>query len=108
MPAASPPARRGHAMAYDAIRQQTVLFGGLDQTGQPDALGDTWIWNGTSWSEDRGNGPPDRYGHAMAYDIARNEIVVFGGTNGSPTYNTVRLTLCTICPGSTICLGLCI
>ena len=31
-PTTSPPARRGHAMAYDAARQRIVLFGGFDGT----------------------------------------------------------------------------
>lgn len=33
-----------------------------------------------TWSEKAINsGPPDRYGHAMAYDVARKRVVLFGG-----------------------------
>ncbi len=87
----SPSARSEHAMAYDAVRGTTVLFGGLAQTGQPQALGDTWIWDGTSWRQDHGIGPADRFGHAMAFDIVHQQVVLFGGTNGSPLFNDTWL-----------------
>ena len=35
-------------MAYDAARGVTVLFGGYDGANY---LGDTWEWNGTSWTQ---------------------------------------------------------
>lgn len=35
-----PPARRRHAMAYDPVRNVTVLFGGQNQFNSP--MGDTW------------------------------------------------------------------
>ncbi|MBI2841288.1 MAG: hypothetical protein HYX75_23460 [Acidobacteria bacterium] len=38
-PSGSPAARFGSAMAFDAARQEAVLFGGLDQTNIP--MGDT-------------------------------------------------------------------
>ena len=50
-PATSPSARSDHAMAYDAGHGQTVLFGGGDSTG--DFLGDTWVWDGTTWTQKR-------------------------------------------------------
>ena len=37
-----------HAMAYDVARGVTVLFGGY--VLPPDAIGDTWEWDGTSWT----------------------------------------------------------
>jgi len=40
-PAASPPARRHAAMAYDAATGTVVLFGGEKLGG---VLGDTWTW----------------------------------------------------------------
>jgi hypothetical protein len=35
-----PTSRKSHSMAYDAVRQRVVLFGGFD--GLAD-LGDTWV-----------------------------------------------------------------
>jgi len=84
-PDPSPPARTGHAMAYDEDRQQVVLFGGtgsLAQDGSPSGLlSDTWIWDGSNWI----NKTPQysvmaaRWLHGMAYDPARKKIVLFGG-----------------------------
>ncbi|MBE7455469.1 MAG: hypothetical protein HS102_02390 [Planctomycetia bacterium] len=75
----SPPPRTGHAMAYDSARGVTVLFGGWD--GSYD--GETWEWDGTSWSLRVDSGPVPREDHAMAYDSARGVTVLFGGWNGS-------------------------
>ena len=44
----TPGKRFGHAMAYDAERGRTVLYGGF-QDGK--ALGDTWEWDGTQWKQ---------------------------------------------------------
>jgi hypothetical protein len=74
-----PPARYDHAMVYDALRDRTVLFGGRNSAGT--ALGDTWVWNGSSWAPGPA-GPPARFDHAMAYDSARGVIVLFGGQAG--------------------------
>ena len=80
-PVTSPPAREGHAMAYDSARGRVVLFGGTDGNGP---LGDTWEWDGHSWVQRTpATSPTARYGHAMAYDSARGHVVLFGG-GGSP------------------------
>jgi hypothetical protein len=42
-PAASPSARDGAAMAYDADTRTAVLFGGVPDVGTGE-LGDTWAW----------------------------------------------------------------
>ncbi|MBL8755448.1 MAG: peptidase S8, partial [Planctomycetes bacterium] len=44
-PGLAPSARSGHGMAYDPIRQRTVLFGGSNAN----PLADTWEWDGTNW-----------------------------------------------------------
>lgn len=47
-PATSPAARRGHCMAYDPIRDKTILYGGINAvTG----FVETWEWNGTTWTQ---------------------------------------------------------
>jgi hypothetical protein len=79
-----PSARSGHAMAYDAARGVTVLFGGADISGQP--IGETWLWNGTAWTQQVVGEPAARGGHAMAYDAARDVTVLFGGYS-SDGYN---------------------
>jgi hypothetical protein len=79
-----PEGRRGHAMAYDAARKQTVLFGGASvrpELGFPGIreFGDTWVWNGQSWRQAAGFGPSKRCLHSMAYDDALGQTVLFGG-----------------------------
>ena len=73
-----PSAHYGHAMAYDASRGVTVLFGGY--TGFSN--GETWEWNGTTWTQRMVSGPSPRYSHAMAYDASRGVTVLFGGYYG--------------------------
>ncbi|MAG57956.1 MAG: hypothetical protein CMJ83_16855 [Planctomycetes bacterium] len=78
----APSARSMSAMAYDAARQRTVLFGGGSPTGA--TLGDTWEWDGTNWTSIAPPiTPPARMGHAMAYDPGRQRIVMFGGSPAS-------------------------
>lgn len=65
-----PPPMESHAMAYDSVREKTVLFGD----------GATWEYDGTKWKELKPkNNPSTRYGHGMVYDSARKVIVLFGG-----------------------------
>jgi len=78
-----PPARAGAAIATDEARHQVLLFGGSPSPlGQvPPVLGDTWIWDGTGWSERHPDpAPPARTGAVAAYDAAHAVVVLFGGT----------------------------
>jgi hypothetical protein len=81
-PTASPPTRSSHALAYDAARARVVLFGGLGACGSSASTpcGDTWTWDGVTWTQATpGTAPPARYDHALAYDAARERVVLFGG-----------------------------
>ena len=82
-PSTNPPERYIHAMTYDAGHQQVVLFGGFGQNS-PYYLNDTWLWNGTNWTQANPTNSPDARGaHAMAYDAAHGQVVMFGGTSFS-------------------------
>ena len=64
-------------MAYDPSTSQLILFGG--STG-PTSLGDTWDWNGTTWTKLAPvDNPLARYGASMAYDPATSQLVLYGG-----------------------------
>ncbi len=81
-PGGSPaPARSDHAVVTDTGSAQVVLFGGRDATGT--ALGDTWVFDGATWQPRAAGGPAARWGHAMAFDAARSETLLFGGSVGS-------------------------
>lgn len=84
IPANSPPAREGHTMAWDPVRQRVVLFGGVSWIPTTATRSDLWEWDGTTWIERQPVlAPPPRSGHAMAYDVARQRLVVFGGRGDS-------------------------
>ncbi|HEX5062779.1 MAG TPA: DUF4215 domain-containing protein [Kofleriaceae bacterium] len=88
-PAASPPARSLQVLAYDAARQRVVMFGGHSGTT---TFGDTWEWDGISWTQlFPAHSPPGRYDAAAAYDPKRHRVVLFGGTTlatGAATQDT--------------------
>jgi cysteine-rich repeat protein len=75
LPAVSPPRRSQHVMAYDAARDQVVLFSGDTGTA------DTWIWQGGAWQlKNTATRPPPTYDASMVYDAARERVVLFGLT----------------------------
>jgi hypothetical protein len=84
-PASSPEARAGMGFAYDAVRKLVILFGGRSGSGVGLAYrDDTWTWDGAQWNQPPLPVPPSRRNEAgMAYDAARDEVVLFGGWNGS-------------------------
>ncbi len=88
-PTTSPPARESGAMIYDASHGQVVLFGGdtSDADIGPDAIGDTWLWNGTDWlSQSPKNAPSARTELGIAYDTAQSQVVLYGGETYSQDF----------------------
>ncbi|MCC6323157.1 MAG: hypothetical protein IT438_17165 [Phycisphaerales bacterium] len=76
-----PDARSAHAMAYDPVRRETVVFGGYASGG----LGyhdDTWTYDGTNWTLRATTGPSPRANASMAFDSSRGVMVLFGGYFG--------------------------
>src|SRR5262249_7624522 len=78
-----PSVRSFHAMAYDSGRGVTVLFGGYYYNGTEYEYGDTWEWDGITWTLRSTSGPPPRHYHAMVYDSARGVSVLFGGNRSN-------------------------
>ena len=77
-----PAARAGAAVAYDPATDDVVMFGGTSAAGQP--LADTWLWDGSVWSEAApADSPPARYGAEMAWDPQSQRVVLLGGSGGS-------------------------
>lgn len=79
LPASAPSAREGHAMATDLGSGKVVMFGGSSGAAY---LGDTWLFDGASWTALVGLAPPARTRSAMAFDEARGVFVMYGGING--------------------------
>jgi len=82
-----PSLRYDGALAFDAERRQTVLFGGLDFKDNP--VGDTWGWDGQIWRQLAAFGPKARADHRLVDDSARKCIVLFGGLAASPAAGTL-------------------
>jgi hypothetical protein len=77
-----PPARFDASMAFDPISGNLLLFGG--NNGDFGYYGDTWIWNGTDWTQlSPINIPPARAAASLALDPVNNRLLLFGGYNGS-------------------------
>ncbi|TMQ48664.1 MAG: hypothetical protein E6K71_06845, partial [Candidatus Eisenbacteria bacterium] len=88
----TPPARYGHAMAYDSQSGRLVLFGGgSSSAGVLLLLNDTWAYdfNTSTWTDmSPAIAPPARYGHAMAYDSESDRVILFGGWSyGNAVFN---------------------
>ena len=72
--------RRLATTAPAAAHDEAILFGGA--AGNLSFSSDTWAWDGTSWAQKLPQtSPPARYSHAMAYDAAHGQIVLFGGND---------------------------
>lgn len=81
-PATSPPARTGAAMVYDAATRQLLLFGG-NTADEASFLGDTWTWNGATWTKlHPATSPSARHNADMVYDAADHQVILFGGYDG--------------------------
>lgn len=86
-----PPARQGHQLAYDPVRNKTYVFGGRVGFGYKD---DIWEWNGTVWDDvtpATGNITP-RSDFGMAFDAVAGRVVIFGGWNAGYLNDTQEWT----------------
>ncbi|MBA2540403.1 MAG: hypothetical protein H0V17_12255, partial [Deltaproteobacteria bacterium] len=79
-PATRPEPRAFHAMAFDYVRGELVMFGG---DGIDNQTSDTWVFkkdeSGMDTWEPRAGGPIGRSNLGMAWNQPRGAIVMFGG-----------------------------
>lgn len=115
-----PTPRAGAAMAYDPKRRQVVLYGGctappepvlynpLECDGARVALQDTWVWDGSAWTEVTGEDAPQRrFGAGAVYDPETEEVILHGGGAAGidpddPTATAVVTTLPAVNPATTV------
>ena len=73
-------------MTYDPANGEVVLFGGAGAG----LLSDTWVWNGTDWTQRfPANVPPGRDYHALGWHDLHQRVVLFGGFGGAANFNDV-------------------
>lgn len=85
-PAVSPAGRWVHGMAYDRTRRSVILTAGVTAH----ARGDTWAWNGTTWTKLVG----DRMGKRSSPSMSSfgRRVLLFGGrVDGQYTADTFIL-----------------
>jgi hypothetical protein len=85
----SPPRLAFHAMAFDEVTQELVLFGGDAGSSM---FGETWVLDSatTTWRRAAaagGNSPPARSDHTLIYDRERARVLLYGGSNHSSSCN---------------------
>src|SRR3569623_1707067 len=87
-PTTLPTDRAGAAMAYDAVNDKMMMFGGaigfnLD-ISPSSPLNETWTYDGTYWTLLAPTTKPSaRAGARMVFDSAHNIVLMFGGRDGT-------------------------
>jgi hypothetical protein len=93
VPGSELPSRTLPAVAADE-RGNVLLHGGSVRVDLPDGssdfrvMGDTWLWDGSSWKQVATSGPAPRDHHAMVFDSKRRVFVLFGGSDADPSGRT--------------------
>lgn len=80
-------------MDYDPRSERIVLFGGNTSSG---CSAEFWSWDGSQWvlSYSDGAMPSARHGHHMFFDVAQNELRLYGGgCGGSSTDELWKIDL---------------
>ena len=88
---AAPTARHSHTMVYNNKTGNYLLWGGSEAEVSPSEysnnLNDMWLFDTktSTWSTVTQNGsiPSARRGHSMVYDSHLNQLVLFGGQDGT-------------------------
>ena len=90
-----PPARFGHTAVYDNTNNRMIIFGGVETT-PGNEQNDVWVLSNAngldtatpSWTQlsPTGSTVTSRVDHTAVYDGTNNQMTIFGGQAGSPSY----------------------
>jgi hypothetical protein len=74
-------------MVYDPTTGTIVLFGGADQNNGS-VFGDTWTWDGVTWTEQFPPVSPSArsVSESMVFDPVSKNVLLFGGGDCCRTY----------------------
>lgn len=109
-PVQRPQPRCRMAFAFEPVVGRCVLFGG----GNADFTvnhADTWTWDGTAWQLVPGaTAPAARQATAMVFEPGRQQLLLFGGRDGSSHFADtwhldLQLSLASYTPFGTGCQG---
>jgi hypothetical protein len=80
----SPGARTAMGYSIDIARQQTVIFGGFDGSNTLSANNETWVFDGTDWTQKfPAHSPSARWFSSMGYDFGNSTVVLWSGRNNA-------------------------
>ena len=82
IPKSAPAARRFHSLEFDTARGQSLLFGGIDER-RGTVMGDTWSFDGASWTRLSASGPGPRYQHGACFERHSRRLIVFAGLDSA-------------------------
>jgi hypothetical protein len=88
---AAPSPRSEHAMVWDAVRGEVVLFGGRTNANNHDVADDeTWTWDGTDWTlHSPSTSPTPRARHALVFHEQREQVLLVGGDSSESVLNPI-------------------
>jgi hypothetical protein len=76
----APGPRTAASITYQPLARQFLLFGGdILVNGGIQSVAETWLWDGKNWTTRGGPGPSARAYAAMDYDVAHDQVVLYGG-----------------------------
>ena len=81
----APSPRWGAQIEHDTLCGRAVLHGGADAAFAAN-YGDSWAWDGTSWTQLAGTSPQGRHGAASAFDAQKGQTVLWGGRDANGFY----------------------
>jgi len=102
---ASPTPRTCFNMVYDALRERTVMHGGIDYNFTA-TFNDSWEYDGATWVQLTPNNPgPGVVAPGMTHHLATGQTFLFGGTDQNNSDNDDTWTFETVNPAEIHLLG---
>jgi hypothetical protein len=89
-PAESPPGLSGALLGYDPVSTNLVLTGGDTSSlgGHLEEINDTWLWNGSDWSDEPAALPEGQDPTALATDDATRQLILVTTGAGCQGFDT--------------------
>lgn len=81
-----PSPRHSFSMSADQRRARVVLFSGSAPSLDNQLAGDTWEWDGNSWTQQEDTGPAGRFLAQASWDAATGRTLLFGGRAHGPAF----------------------
>jgi N-acetylneuraminic acid mutarotase len=94
-PSTRPIERAEPGIDHDSMRDEVIMFGGMQHLGSDTRGNDTWKYdlNSNTWTELHATpAPSSRWSHDMVYDSESDRFILFGGDDGTTLRDTWSYT----------------